>query len=69
MNRVYRISTLQSLTNKDVSRLETIAKKKFSLVQRILLVDLGNTQHLLEVMNNTETKIRVVEQVEEKKNN
>ncbi|MFZ0655166.1 MAG: hypothetical protein WAM19_00820, partial [Nitrososphaeraceae archaeon] len=63
---MYRISTLQSLTNKDVSRLETIAKKKFSLVQRILLVDLGNTQQLLEVIYNTETRVRVISQIEKK---
>src|SRR4026208_2063326 len=66
MHRVYRISTLQSLTNKDVSRLETIANKKFSLVQRILLVDLGNTQQLLEVIHNTETRVRVISQIEKK---
>jgi chorismate-pyruvate lyase len=66
MHRVYRISTLQSLTNRDVSRLETIANKKFNLVQRILLVDLGNTQQLLEVIYNTETRVRVISQREKK---
>jgi len=66
MHHVYRISTLQSLTYKDVSRLETIANKKFSLVQRILLVDLGNTQQLLEIINNTETTVRVISQIEKK---
>jgi hypothetical protein len=66
MHRVYRISCLQSLTSKDVLRLETIANKKFNLVQRILLVDLGNTQQLLEVINNTETKVKVISQIEKK---
>jgi chorismate-pyruvate lyase len=66
MHRVYRISTLQSLTNKDISRLETIANKKFNLVQKILLVDLGNTQQLLEVIYNTETRVRVISQIEKK---
>lgn len=66
MHRVHRISSLQSLTSKDVSRLETIANKKFNLVQRILLVDLGNTQQLLEVINNTETTVRVISQIEKK---
>ena len=66
MHRVYRISTLQSLTNKDISRLETIANKKFNLVQKILLVDLGNTQQLLEVIHKTETKVRVISQIEKK---
>jgi len=66
MHSVYRISSLQSLTSKDVSRLETIAKKKFSLVQRILLVDLGNTQQLLEIINKTETTVRVISQIEKK---
>lgn len=65
MHRVYRISS-QSLTSKDISRLETIANKKFNLVQRILLVDLGNTQQLLEVINNTETRVRVISQIEKK---
>jgi chorismate-pyruvate lyase len=66
MHRVYRISTPQSLTNKDISRLETIANKKFNLVQKILLVDLGNTQQLLEVIYKTETKVRVISQIEKK---
>ena len=66
MHSVYRISGLQSLTSKDVSRLETIANKKFNLVQRIMLVDLGNTQQLLEVINNTETTVRVISQIEKK---
>ena len=66
MYSVYRISSLQSLTSRDVSRLETIANKKFNLVQRILLVDLGNTQQLLEVINNTETTVRVISQIENK---
>ena len=66
MHRVHRISSLQSLTSKDVSRLETIANKKFNLAQRILLVDLGNTQQLLEVINNTETTVRVISQIEKK---
>lgn len=66
MHRVYRISSLQSLTSKDVSRLESIANKKFNIVQRILLVDLGNTQQLLEAINNTETRVRVISQREKK---
>ena len=66
MHSVYRISSLQSLTSKDVSRLETIANKKFNLVQRIMLVDLGNTQQLLEIINNTETTVRVISQIEKK---
>jgi hypothetical protein len=66
MRRLYRtqIDSLQSLTNKDLSRLETIANKKFNLAQRILLVDLGNTQVLLEVMNKTKTTVRVISQTE-----
>jgi len=66
MSRLYRtqIDSLQSLTNKDLSRLETIANKKFNLAQRILLVDLGNTQVLLEVMNKTKTTVRVISQTE-----
>ena len=66
MHSVYRISGLQSLTSKDVSRLETIANKKFNLAQRILLVDLGNTQQLLEIINKTETTVRVISQIEKK---
>jgi hypothetical protein len=66
MRRLYRtqIDSLQSLTNKDLSRLETIANNKFNLAQRILLVDLGNTQVLLEVMNKTKTTVRVISQTE-----
>jgi len=66
MHSVYRISSLQSLTSKDVSKLETIANKKFNLAQKILLVDLGNTQQLLEIINNTETTVRVISQIEKK---
>lgn len=66
MRRLYRIriDNLQSLTNEDLSRLETIAKKEFNLAQRILLVDLGNTQELLEIINKTKTKVRVISQTE-----
>jgi chorismate-pyruvate lyase len=66
MYRVYNVKNNQALTINDISKLEAISNKKFDLAQRILLIDLGNTQHLLEVINNTETKIRVLEQVEEK---
>ncbi|HEY9398291.1 MAG TPA: chorismate pyruvate-lyase family protein [Nitrososphaeraceae archaeon] len=66
MHRVYNVKNHQLLTINDISKLEAISHKKFDLAQRILLIDLGNTQHLLEVINNTATKIRVIEQVEEK---
>lgn len=67
MHRVYSVKNHHPLTINDISKLEAISNKKFDLSQRLLLIDLGNTQHLLEVMNNTETKIRIIEQVEEKK--
>jgi chorismate-pyruvate lyase len=66
MYQIYNVKNDQALTINDISKLEAISNKKFDLVQRLLLIDLGNTQHLLEVINNTETKIRVLEQVEEK---
>jgi hypothetical protein len=67
MHRVYSVKNHHPLTINDISKLESISNKKFDLSQKLLLIDLGNTQHLLEVMNNTETKIRVIDQVEEKK--
>jgi chorismate-pyruvate lyase len=66
MNGVYRVKNHQFLTNNDIFKLEAISHKKFDLVQRILLIDSGNTQQLLEVINNTKTAIRVIKQTEEK---
>ncbi|MFN2433876.1 MAG: hypothetical protein ABR515_00715 [Nitrososphaeraceae archaeon] len=54
------------MTNDDIFKLEVISHKKFDLMQRILLIDLGNTQQLLEVMHRTESTIKVIEQNEEK---
>lgn len=68
MHRVYSVKNHHPLTINDISKLEAISNKKFDLSQKLLLIDLGNTQHLLEVMNNTETKIKVLEQFEEKNN-
>jgi chorismate-pyruvate lyase len=65
MHRVYSVKNRHPLTINDISKLEAISNKKFDLFERLLLIDLGNTQHLLEVMNNTETKIRVIKQVED----
>jgi chorismate-pyruvate lyase len=65
MHRVYSVKNRHPLTINDISKLEAISNKKFDLFERLLLIDLGNTQHLLEVMNYTETKIRVIKQVED----
>jgi chorismate-pyruvate lyase len=65
MQRIYNIKNHQSITINDISNLEAISNKKFDLIQKLLLLDLGNTQYLLDVINNTETKIRVVKQIEE----
>jgi chorismate-pyruvate lyase len=65
MYRVYHVKNLP-FTVDDIHKLEAISNRILDLVQRLLLIDLGNTQHLLEVINNTETKIKVIEQVEEK---
>jgi chorismate-pyruvate lyase len=66
MHRIYNVKNNQALTINDIYKLEAISNKKFDLTQKLLLIDLGNTQHLLEVINNTETKIRVLEQIEER---
>jgi chorismate-pyruvate lyase len=66
MHRVYSVKNHHPLTINDISKLEAISNKEFDLFERLLLIDLGNTQHLLEVVHNTETKIRVIKQVEEK---
>src|SRR5688500_8901089 len=63
---IYHVRNHHSLTINDVFKLEIISNKKFDLVQRVLLVDLGNTQQLLEVIHRTESTIRVIEQNEEK---
>ena len=65
MERIYKIKNHQPISINDLSNLEAISNKKFDLVQKLLLLDLGNTQYLLELINNTETKIRVIKQVEE----
>ena len=65
MQRIYNIKNHQTITINDISNLEAISNKKFDLIQKLLLLDLGNTQYLLELINRTETKIRVIKQVEE----
>jgi hypothetical protein len=64
MEGIYQVKNHHFITNNDIFKLEVISHKKLDLVQRILLIDLGNTQQLLEAINNTETKIRVIEQTE-----
>jgi chorismate-pyruvate lyase len=66
MRRTYRVKSNHGLTINDVIKLEIISKKKFDLAQSVLLIDLGNTQILLEVMHRTTAKIRVIEQSEQK---
>lgn len=66
MEGIYQVKNKNGLTLNDVFKLEKISKKKFDLMQTILLVDLGNTQQLLEAMHRTESTIRVIEQNEEK---
>jgi chorismate-pyruvate lyase len=66
MDREYRVKNHHHLTINDVFKLEAISNKKFDLLQRVLLIDLGNTQQLLEMMHRTESTIRVIEQNEEK---
>jgi chorismate-pyruvate lyase len=65
MEGIYRVKSRHYLTINDVLKLEAISNKKFDLVQRVLLIDLGNTQQLLEMMHRTESTIRVIEQDEE----
>lgn len=66
MHREYRVKNHHYLTINDVFKLEAISNKKFDLLQRVLLVDLGSTQQLLEIMHRTESTIRVIEQNEAK---
>jgi chorismate-pyruvate lyase len=66
MNRTYQVKSDNGLTINDVFKLEIISKKKFNLVQSVLLTDLGNTQLLLEVIYRTNATIRVIEQREKK---
>ena len=63
---LYHVRNHRCLTINDVFKLEIISNKKFDLVQRVLLIDLGNTQQLLEVMHRTQSTVRVIEQNEEK---
>jgi len=66
MNKICQVRNNNGLTINDVFKLEKISSKKFSLVQTILLIDLGNTQQLLEMIHRTESTIRVIQQNEEK---
>ncbi|HYY86528.1 MAG TPA: hypothetical protein VE594_05425 [Nitrososphaeraceae archaeon] len=66
MSRTYHVKNNHGLTINDLFRLEVISKKKFELAQSVLLIDLGNTQQLLEVMYRTNSTIKVIEQSEKK---
>jgi hypothetical protein len=60
MHQMFNVKNHYHVTINDISKLEVISNKKFDLAQRILLIDLGNTQQLLEVINNIETRIKVI---------
>src|ERR1044071_10027501 len=66
MDRTYQVKNNHGLTINDVFKLEIISKKKFDHAQSLLLIDLGNTQQLLEVMYRTKSTISVIEQRERK---
>ena len=66
MNEIYQVNNNHGLTINDVFKLEKISNKKFDLIQTVLLIDLGNTQQLLEVIYRTDSTIRVIEQSEGK---
>lgn len=66
MNGKFQVKNYHGVTINDVIKLEIISKKKFDLAQSVLLIDLGNTQQLLEAMYLTNSTIRVIEQSEQK---
>lgn len=66
MNGKFQVKNYHGLTINDVFKLEIISKKKFDLAQSVLLIDLGNTQQLLEAIYLTNSTIRVIEQSEQK---
>jgi len=66
MPQIFNVKNRHLITIDDIYKLEKISDQKFDLVQRILLIDLGNTQQLLDILNNTKTQIKVVSQVEER---
>src|ERR1700752_5473176 len=66
MSGIYQVKNNHGLTINDVFKLEIISKKQFDFAQSLLLIDLGNTQQLLELMYRTNSTIRVIEQNEEK---
>jgi chorismate-pyruvate lyase len=66
MPQIFNVKNHHLITIDDIYKLEKISDQKFDLVQRILLIDLGNTQQLLDILNNTKTQIRVLSQVEER---
>ncbi len=66
MPQIFNVKNHHLITIDDIYKLEEISDQKFDLVQRILLIDLGNTQELLDILNNTKTQIKVVSQVEER---
>ncbi len=66
MPQIFNVKNHHLITIDDIYKLEEISDQKFDLVQRILLIDLGNTQQLLDILNNTKTQIRVLSQIEQR---
>ncbi|TLX91108.1 MAG: hypothetical protein E6K94_04935 [Thaumarchaeota archaeon] len=66
MPQIFNVKNHHLITIDDIYKLEKISDQKFDLVQRILLIDLGNTQQLLDILNNTKTQIRVLSQIEQR---
>ena len=66
MKKTLQITDPYQVTLNHISQLELACNTKFNIYEKILLVNNGTTQQVLQVLFNTSTKIKVIKQSESK---
>jgi len=64
MKKILQIADPYQVTLNHISKLEQICNTKFNIYEKVLLVNNGTTEQVLQVLLNTPTKIKVIRQNE-----
>jgi chorismate-pyruvate lyase len=64
MKKILQIADPYQVTLNDISKLEQASNTKFNIYEKVLLVNNGTTEQVLQVLLNTSTKIKVIRQNE-----
>jgi hypothetical protein len=66
MKKILHIADPYQVTLNHISKLEQACNIKFNIYEKVLLVNNGTTEQILQVLLNTPTKIKVIRQNESK---